>query len=90
MLRANTRVPAGRLSLDFSTEVGMESQTGAAGTCGSGPEGASCKRRAADSSGLTASAIRFERTGKNEMRRSGVLPVMRQNASTHVPPWLAT
>ena len=36
-LRANMRVPVGRLAEDFRTEAGMESHTGAPGTSGSGP-----------------------------------------------------
>ena len=43
------------------------------------PAAVLCRRSAADSSWLTASAIKFACSGKKEMRRSGVLPCMRQS-----------
>jgi hypothetical protein len=87
MVWANMRVPAGKSLPVFSSAGGMETHTGASGISSARRRaGFSSISMAAESSGPTAKPIRSGRMGKNEILRSGVLPLMRQKASRQVPP----
>src|SRR5207245_5959782 len=84
---ANNRVPVGKLSDFCSVDVGSDSQTGCLSRAiARGFLAGSLMRVAADSFTLTAIAIRFESSGKNEILRSGTLPGMRHRLFTHPPP----
>ena len=85
-LRANICVPGGRLCPDFTTEGGIESQTGALGISASPRASTVFMRSAPTSSSLTAIAIRLDCIGKNEIRFSGELPAILQKELLHLPP----
>jgi len=84
-MRSRHAGAAGRLSPDFSRKWNGEPNR-RGGNLRVRPETAFCRRRAADSSG-SPQRHQVRAMGKNEMRRSGVLPVMRQNSLRNLPCW---
>src|SRR5258706_7836648 len=84
---ANNRVPVGKLSDACSVEDGSESQTGCLRRAMAREFlTGSLMRVAADSSVLTAIAIRLDLIGKKEILRSGTLPGIRHRLLLHPPP----